>query len=699
MTVLKLAVGSRVWYDGEAYTVVGLDRSAARLRGRSGNLTLIAVGELLDRGEILGEGGKGPFPSLRADALEGMTDAARKLAESRLSYLREAETGYRSGDPEDPAPDEPRPGYDPALTSLTERVRTKASETGCSVSTLHRWRKDYRDGGLHALADGRESRARYGGRSLDPRARRVFLELIAGLTDKSNLSKRRVIEEVKKRLDEEYGEGVVPLPSLSSLYRALKELTEGKETFGNAKRRREIAARPRTPYQRFDATRPGETVLIDATRLDVFALDPATLRWTSLDLVLALDVFTRSLLAWRFVPRGSKAVDAALLLRDVVSPKAVRPGWPGSTRWPYHGVPERIVLGAFEGMGGAVAGSPVVRPETVVVDRDKIFESLLFREACRAMGISVQPARPYTPTDKAQIEATFRTIRESLLERMPGYKGPDLASRGLGVEEDSYYFIHEVEEIFASWVVEHWQNRPHDALHLPGAPKQRMTPNEAYDLGLATAGFLYVPPDPELYYELLPIAARKIHHYGVTIGRLTYDGDALNYYRGLPNPNGGRFAKKWPIRLDPRNLSRAYFKDPEDDTWHELPWVHAPSLHRPFNDRFLMHAKALLAAKRGRTDGDSRELGEIVAEIFERVERGRLLDAKERAAVARAAIHADQAARDRGNVTSPSRRNADEEESVAARDDEDAGSANIKPYPVWGDAGYEDYLPGEGVGA
>jgi DNA-binding MarR family transcriptional regulator len=499
-----------VRYDGETYEVVGLDGRIARLRARGGRLGVVLVQELAGAEDFEVLDGVQRGPALRSDELDDLPDGVLEQALDRLGHVREVETGYRSGNPEAPAPGEPRHEYHPRFTSVTQRVGAKASELGVSRATINRWRRGLEERGLIALADGRAGRRRSIAGRLDPRAREVFLEVMDGLTRKSNASVKRVIEESEARLEEKYGEGVVPLPSRATLYRAVEDMDRGKHTFGSAKRRREAAARPRTPYESFDATRPGEVVFIDATALDVFALDVSSSppKWTSLELVVCLDAFTRSILAWRFVPRGAKAVDAALLLRDMIVPKTLRFGWPDSARWPYHGVPERIVIGAFEGLR-AVAGVPVVRPETVVIDRALAFDSTVFRAACNLLGVSVQPSRPYRPTDKAHIERMFRTIRGSLLERMPGYKGPDLWSRGERVEDTAYYFAHEVEEIFAAWVVEHWQNEPHEGLRLFGASRETMSPNEAYELGLQTAGFVYVPPDPDLYFELLPIHWRK----------------------------------------------------------------------------------------------------------------------------------------------------------------------------------------------
>ena len=75
-----------------------------------------------------------------------------------------------------------------------------------------------------------------------------------------------------------------------------------------------------------------------------------------------------------------------------------------------------------------------------------------FQDACVRLGISIQPTRVFTPTDKAHIERVFRTIRESFLENLPGYKGPSVYARGADVENDAFYFVNELETRFAEWV-------------------------------------------------------------------------------------------------------------------------------------------------------------------------------------------------------------------------------------------------------
>jgi transposase InsO family protein len=64
-------------------------------------------------------------------------------------------------------------------------------------------------------------------------------------------------------------------------------------------------------------------------------------------------------------------------------------------------------------------------PESIVVDHGKVYVSEHLTSVCRRMGISIQPARLRTGRDKGPVERFSRTLREDLLQALPGYKGPD----------------------------------------------------------------------------------------------------------------------------------------------------------------------------------------------------------------------------------------------------------------------------------
>jgi len=62
------------------------------------------------------------------------------------------------------------------------------------------------------------------------------------------------------------------------------------------------------------------------SHLEVRAYDPVEDVVFSVDLTIAIDVCTRSLLGWRPVPKGTKGVDAGLVIADAMMPEPMRPG-------------------------------------------------------------------------------------------------------------------------------------------------------------------------------------------------------------------------------------------------------------------------------------------------------------------------------------------------------------------------------------
>ena len=387
------------------------------------------------------------------------------------------------------------------------------------------------------------------------------------------------------------------LPGKTRARALLLEISRGTSAFGGTKARREIAGRPAAPYGRLQATRPGEYLLLDTTRLDVFAMDPVTLRWVQAELTIAMDLYDRCVTGLRLTPVSTKAVDAAAVLFESVRPlPEPAAGW-ADIRPPYHGLPGQVVIDAAR--LATEDGEPLlpsVAAETVVIDHGKIYLSEHLMSACARLGISVQQARVYQATDKAALERFFRTLREQLLAALPGYKGPDVYRRGKNPEQQAFYFLHELEQIVRRWTAGCYHRQPHGGLCLPGAPGLQLSPLEMFAHGAALAGFLQVPARPDLVFDFLKVEWRTIQHYGVEIGGLRYDGPALNGHRNVTSPYGGRHAGRWPLRVDPGDVSRVWFQDPDDDSWHPLKWEHADALGAPFSSEALDYARQLAAA-------------------------------------------------------------------------------------------------------
>ncbi|MFJ4007667.1 hypothetical protein ACIPWL_30040 [Streptomyces sp. NPDC090023] len=182
--------------------------------------------------------------------------------------------------------------------------------------------------------------------------------------EESRPSVKVVLEEVEARLKTKFKLVKVPVPPRTTAYRWMQELERHHPTFRlSTQRNRDIAGRPRGVYGK---PRPGEYVLMDTTRLDVFALDPVTLRWMQAELTIAMDWYTRCIIGLRVTPVSTKAIDAAAVLYQAYRPQLVPESWPREAAWPEHGIP-RGVLVETEVIHGPLSG--VWGPGTSLVER------------------------------------------------------------------------------------------------------------------------------------------------------------------------------------------------------------------------------------------------------------------------------------------------------------------------------------------
>jgi hypothetical protein len=216
-----------------------------------------------------------------------------------------------------------------------------------------------------------------------------------------------------------------------------------------------------------------------------------------------------------------------------------------------------------------------------------------------------------TTRSKAAVERFFKTLREQLLAALPGYKGPDIHSRGKDPEGCAYFFTDELETVIRQWITGIYHQRPHAGLVDAAVPGLDLSPAEMFDHGVVRAGRLRVPSRPDLVFDLLPVAWRTIQHYGVEVNGLRYNGPALTGYRNRRSPFAGGHAGKWPVRFDTDDVSRIYFQDPADNTWHTLVWEHATEVGLPFSAEALGYARRL-AVTQSRHVNDRQALAELL---------------------------------------------------------------------------------------
>jgi transposase InsO family protein len=418
-----LRPGLPLAYDGEQFTVAEIEGRRVLLRH------MLADGRpawrQVDIAVLLSDPGtrflvESPTAELAAAAVLGDSGTAEDDAlTERFRHVQEVLSGYRLGCAELALEGEPRPDYAPAVP-LMRRYAVKAAELGVDAATVRRWVASVKRAGPAGLADKRRP-----GSALDhadPRWVDMARSVLAGHVNSSRPVRSLILLEIEERLTADYGRDVVRVPGRTAAYGLLRELSRGTNAFeGSTKGKRSIANRPQGAYGRLRATRPGEYVVLDTTRLDVFAMEPVTCRWVQCELSVAMDLYSRCITGLRLTPVSTKSADIAGVLFETIRPREPSAG--GGEPLPYAGVPSTVVFDAgklVDAYGQPLL--PSVAAETIIFDHGKVYISNHIQSVCAKLAISLQPARPLTPTDKP-VERWFRTLNQGLLAAFAWLQG------------------------------------------------------------------------------------------------------------------------------------------------------------------------------------------------------------------------------------------------------------------------------------
>lgn len=260
MAGIKLTPGARLLLDGGTWTIreVNNDAQYCVLDDGAGTRSLRSFAEVITSTTLAGIN-----EHLSNDHLwRRIPKDRREREQRRLDHLREAETGYRSGDHRDPLPGEPRPQYDPSKTTITQRRITKATElaeegfrtAGLSMSykTLERKGAEYRKRGTSSLLD-RRLVPRRRGHNLSEEVEKACLSIDGRLRASSNVTNTTRYRLIRALLSTSGYTG--PVPSQSTIDRWFESMTDGTSVRGKAKYRDRGAApsggyRPPVPQYR-----------------------------------------------------------------------------------------------------------------------------------------------------------------------------------------------------------------------------------------------------------------------------------------------------------------------------------------------------------------------------------------------------------------------------------------------------------------
>jgi hypothetical protein len=658
------------------YTVIQLNGTIVTLQDQHGELSSMLLGYLLTAPGFEALDAAPPRRAPQDGRVSVLDEAEQQRIRWLEGHLIELETGRH---PEGL----PRTTYDSDLHTAKERELAKLAElkaAGREMTQRHlqRLRQAYRNEGLIGLADKRALRSQTPGVGTDPRVVTAIEEMLAEPRGRSTVARSVMLTQLQRKLDDAYGPGEVPMPSRATFYRLMSYMDRGRRNFVSEASRRTSMNRPERPFTPVTALRPGEDVPIDTNKLDIMCryADGVIRR---AELTMAVDVATRSILAGIIAPT-TKAVDAAALLARMLVPEPMRPGWSESLHHAHSVIPHERLLSIDERFANAAA-KPVIIPETINCDRGRVYLSETFLRACTSLGISVQPARPYTGSDKSVVERTFESVNTLFCQHVAGYAGRDTTRRGPDAEDEAIWTVAQLQELFDEWIVACWQNRPHEGLSHTWGEGRDLSPNEMFAACVGISGYVPLPLSGDDYIELLPAVFRTVNDYGLTIDNRTYDCKALNPFRRLDSGMPGGNRKKWEVHYDPYDITVVWLRDHRSDEWITVSWVYRSLAAQPFGLALWEHARRMTTERSGPRPAEA-DIARNVADLLNRA-HGQGLTPEETKAVA---VDANRPVR-------PGAEEPDDSANASASDDDPEEQA--EPVQPAGHGLYDVFNPGE----
>lgn len=646
---VPLTLGSRI-LTADGYAVVtDLERHGVRLRFSTGEDRSVTFTQLQAR--AVGEDGPQAVHASLFPWWTKLEESVRREALFKQECVLEARTGFRFGLRELAQPGEPfYPFGDDFGLSLAARYREMSKVISFERSvdravmrrvydgelqdhriaprTLQRWDNLWVGGGLRSLVDGRAIKGRQAFDVIDADFRRIALEKFAQYDgSKSRPNLQEIERQVRVALK---NEGITD-PHLPD--RITQEFLSyhWRATGSSVRAQRSKSLRRVAGHQSYPAQHPSE-LATDLTIANNFVLDPLRERAINVEVGVIHSIATRVIHGIRVFPRGARGIDVGLLVYDAMRQFAMVVDGTTIDDFRWCGIPESLDLGGNPVHIGrrptvkrdltiqGVHYLPGVAPTSLRSDHGSIFVGEHFRALLNHFGIELRLSRGKKPTDNPHSERKMEDL-ERAYQQVPGYKGRSIHQRGrfIGIEADEPLLTaDELERHFRRWVALDYHRMPHDGLTLPGAPGIRLTPLEMHDALADATGRVLVPQHPDLLYQFLPIIWLSSGHAGVEHKNLTYDAAVLEDFRSVRPGTFRAQDSAIPFHIDPRDVTRLWFRHPDTDRIHEVPWKARHLIHAPLGDVVRDRALERIKERGGnRSINKTRVMRQIIDEIGE----------------------------------------------------------------------------------
>jgi putative transposase len=204
-------------------------------------------------------------------------------------------------------------------------------------------------------------------------------------------------------------------------------------------------------------------------------------------------------------------------------------------------------------------------------DNAKEFRGTVIGRAAEEHNITIEHRPRGQPRYGGHVERGFRTF----MKRVHSLKGTTFSNIAEKAEYDSegraMLTRTELERWFTIYIAKYYPNHFHR-----GIKNTPLAKFNAGILGTDTQPGIGLPEriaDPlSFMLDFMPFQERTVQEYGILIDHIYFYDDALRPWIHARDPNDPTKARKFVVRVIPRDMREVYFRDPTTDTYIAIPY-------------------------------------------------------------------------------------------------------------------------------
>jgi putative transposase len=441
------------------------------------------------------------------------------------------------------------------LVEMGKHRRTKkdiscvAKKFDCHIATVYRWLDLYEKTGLiSALL--RKRRSDIGKKRLAENVEKIIQSCINEIylnDQKSTMEK--VFIEVKKRCKKD-NLSVPDINTVRARILAIDEVERVRAREGEKKADEKyapiIGSFPNADY-------PLAVVQIDHTPMDVIVVDDVHRQPIGRPiLTIAIDIFSKMIVGFYISLDAAGALATGICIsRSILTKEKFLDEMDVDIEWPCWGV-----------------------MRTIHTDNAKEFRGTMLGRAAKQYGINPERRPKGKPKYGGHVERAFRTYMSEIHNELPGTTFSNVKHKSeYDSEGKSVMSFDALHVWFTLFILGVYHQRPHEGNNkIPPIVQWERGLLGGGDYGLGRGIPARYHDEQRLRLDFLPYVERTVQEYGITFEGIFYWSDSIRRFIHAKALKSIKNKKLFICRYDPRNLSKIWFFDPDNEQYIDIPY-------------------------------------------------------------------------------------------------------------------------------